>query len=133
MSLLSDFSPGELFTVRDVVNAAKFPQPSIRRLLSVLTKQGTIQRIEPGLFQIPKGRIEDVKPTQIDTYYLSGLSYNRDIGIKISTEKTISDAEDILRNYARRRVSNFNEEFYGISSIGYNGFDEVGKIIEVNL
>ena len=142
IELLDNFNTGEIFSTGDIADVSKFPRPSIRRVLSTLVKRGTIQRIEPGLFKIPRRENQNIKQphsedeineSEIETFYLSGLTYNRDIGVKISTNVGINKAEELLRTYAKSNVENFNHDFYGISSIGYNGYDEVGKIIEVNL
>ena len=142
IELLDNFNTGEIFSTGDIADVSKFPRPSIRRVLSTLVKRGTIRRIEPGLFKIPRHenreieqshKEDEINESEIETFYLSGLTYNRDIGVKISTNLGINEAEELLRTYARTNVDGFNEDFYGISSIGYNGYDEVGKIIEVNL
>ena len=69
----------------------------------------------------------------VSGWYLSGLQYSRDIGVIIYGDYSIDEAEDILREYASESIANYNDGFYGIGEIGYDGSSPLDEIIEVGL
>ena len=69
----------------------------------------------------------------VSGWYLSGLQYSRDIGVIIYGDYSINEAESILREYAEESVSNYNDGFYGIGEIGYDGSSPLDEVIEVGL
>lgn len=132
----------------DIAGVLNLPKssPSIRGALRRLASRGDIERISRGKYA---GRQVDIladglplsksqsdalsTPFSDDGWYLSGLQYNRDIGIKIYGIEDIDEAEEILREYAERNISNFNPDFYGIGPIPYDGISEINTVVEVNL
>ena len=75
---------------------------------------------------------ETIQEPEVTGWYLSGLQYERNIGITIFGDYDIDEAEDILRDYAEANLANYNNDFYGIAEIGHNG-ESLRKVIEVNL
>ena len=70
---------------------------------------------------------------EITGFYLSGLTYNRDIGVTLFDRGLgIDEAEQDLREYASLNVTNYNDDFYGIAEISYNN-EPLGVVNEINL
>jgi len=69
----------------------------------------------------------------VSGWYLSGLQYSRDIGVIIYGDYGIDEAEAILREYAEESINNYNDGFYGIGEIGYDGSSPLDEVIEVGL
>ena len=120
---------------REIARFVLGNQNSVRSALARLVNQGKARRIG-------RGRYEPIEPEPPSPFfegdgesgwYLSGLSYNRDIGLKVYGIEDIEEAERLLREYAEKNVEGYNDGFYGIGSIDYDGFSQIGKIIEVNL
>ena len=62
-----------------------------------------------------------------------GLTYNRNVGVVIYVDHEIDEAESILRDYAQGSITNYNDGFYGIAAIEYDGTSPIDEVIEVNL
>ena len=119
---------------------------SVRGALRRLESRGDIVRTSRGIYRGKKiATLEDGLPLSerqanalssssfSDGWYLSGLQYNRDIGITIYGIEDIDKAEGILRDYAERNINNYNPDFYGIGPIPYDGVSRINEIREVNL
>ena len=89
-------------------------------------------RILESLEGIFGGRTEVDEP-EITGWYLSGLTYNKDVGVIIYGDHDIDEAESILRDFAQRSISHYNDGFYGIAAIEYDGTSPIDEVIEVNL
>ena len=70
---------------------------------------------------------------EITGWYLSGLTYNKDLGVIIYGDHDIDEAESILRDFAERSIPHYNDGFYGIAAIEYDGTSPIDEVIEVNL
>lgn len=108
---------------------------SIRSALARLEDKGLIERTSRGRY-VPVEEIGEAHTpsfSSVNGFYLSGLQYNRDVGLTIFGENLdIETAENQLREYAEFNVKNYNPDFYGIASIPYRG--EVLEIVnEINL
>lgn len=103
---------------------------SVRSSLRRLERKGVIKKSGRGRY-IPN-MVGEAHTSSISNFYLSGLQYNRDIGIKIAIIGNIDEAEEILRDYAISNISNYNDGFYGIAEIPYSN-EVINEVIEVNL
>ena len=117
---------------------------SIRGALRRLASRGDIERISRGKYAGKRiATLADGLPlsesqsnaltSSINGFYLSGLQYSRDIGVKIFGDYSIDEAEEILREYASVNVGGYNDDFYGIGDIPYDGYSPIDEVIRVNL
>ena len=115
----------------DIARLVQANRNSVRSALARLESRGEITRVGRGEYTSP---ITFSKTEEdVDGWYLSGLQYNRNIGIKIYGIEDIEEAELILREYAISNINNYNDDFYGIGSIPYDGISPINEVIEVNL
>lgn len=98
-----------------------------------------LRRVEQFITRTGREIVDSISQTRDETedpisgWYLSGLQYSRDIGVIIYGRYGIDEAEGILRDYCERNVSNYQEGFYGIGEIGYDGYSPTDEVIEVGL
>ena len=104
---------------------------SVRSALARLHNRGQIVRVSRGNYfvtQLPASFSDE----DVQGWYLSGLQYTRNIGVKIfGLDLDINEAELILRSHMEN-VEHYNHDFYGIGEIRYN-HEQLDKVIEVNL
>lgn len=99
----------------------------IEQAIEFLSGQGLATEEEGDI----DGQVENTQ--DIPGWYLSGLSYNRDIGVVLYGNSDPDASEEILRDYARANIQGYNDGFYGLGEIDYDGFSPTGEVIEVNL
>ena len=92
-------------------------------------------RILESLEGVFRGRAEideTIQESEVTGWYLSGLQYERNIGVTIFGDLGIDEAEGILRDYAETNIKNYNRDFYGIAEIRHSG-ELIDEVKEVNL
>ena len=105
---------------------AKPSPPSFSFDSSVTDFFDSVEEIIEDIFE------EQIEPEEVAGWYFSGLNYEKDLGLEIFGNYTVDEAEDVLREYARLNLLHYNDNFYGIAEIQWNG-EELDEIIEVNL
>ena len=85
-----------------------------------------------GIFGGRGDKVDESRDEDIQGWYLSGLQYNRNVGVTIFGDLDIDEAESMLREYASQNIQNYNDDFYGIAEIDYNG-ETLDEVDEVNL
>ena len=102
---------------------------SVRSALSRLTERGEIIQESRGFYRALSPPFLE---QQVEGWYMSGLKYGRDVGVMIFGVSE-DEAEIELSEYLASNVANYNEGFYGLGSIPYDGTSQLNEIIEVNL
>lgn len=114
---------------REIAKFVLGNENSVRSALSRLTERGEIN-------QVSRGEYKPLSPPffqeEVQGWYMSGLQYGRDVGVIIYGVSE-DEAEIELREYLAANVANYNDGFYGLGSISYDGFSELEEIQEVNL
>ena len=105
---------------------------SVRSALERLEQRGEIVRTRRGEYSPLPSFSDQIEPEEVVGWYFSGLNYEKDLGLEIFGNYTVDEAEDVLREYARLNLLHYNDNFYGIAEIQWNG-EELDEIIEVNL
>lgn len=104
---------------------------SVRSALARLEKRGEITRVSRGVYEGLTPPTSFSTGEDVEGWYLSGLQYGRNIGVKIYG-LPIDEAEEVLTAYAERGIEGYNPFFYGIGEIPHNG-EPLNEVIEVNL